>query len=154
MNREIGMKTIEKYAIKEGGYHPFLIRDGWQVAQLNYDKKQEVENITRLDIHNHTDEVFILLKGKAVLITATINNDKPTLELELMKPEMIYNIPQKTWHNIAMKEGSEVIIIEKSNTHLYDFEFFDLTEEKQSELVKRTNILQTIKYKNNGNLEK
>ena len=64
-------KTLEKYEIKESGYHPFLIRDGWQVAQLNFDINQEVENIKKLDIHNHTDEVFILLKGTAVLITAT-----------------------------------------------------------------------------------
>ena len=30
---------IEAYYCKEKGYHPFLIRDGWQVAQLNYVEK-------------------------------------------------------------------------------------------------------------------
>ena len=134
-------KTLEKYEIKESGYHPFLIRDGWQVAQLNYDTNQEVENIKKLDIHNHTDEVFILLKGMAVLITANIFNNKPQFELEVMKPGITYNIPQETWHNIAMEKGCEVIIVEKSNTHVNDFEFFHLTEKNHCELTARTKKL-------------
>lgn len=140
------MNTLERYEIKESGYHPFLIRDGWQVAQLNYDINQKVENTKRLDVHNHTDEVFILLKGTAVLITATINDNQPQFGLELMKPGITYNIPQKTWHNIAMEKGCSVIIVEKSNTHVNDFEFFQLKEEKQLELRARVKELtKTVK---------
>jgi len=135
------MVAIEKYEIKKEGYHPFLIREGWQVAQLNADDNQKIENIKRLDVHNHTDEVFILKKGKAVLITATIENNEPQFILDLMNPELTYNVPVKTWHNIAMLEGSEVIIIEKDCTHLSDFEFFDLTDEKKNELVERVTEL-------------
>ena len=129
------MSTIEKYTIKDSGYHPFLIRDGWQVAQLNYDEKRKIENNTRPDIHNHTDEVLILLKGQAVLITAKLEQRQP--QFELMKPETTYNIPQRTWHNIAMNEGREVIIVEKSDTHISDFEFYDLFVEIQYELRDR-----------------
>lgn len=135
------MNTIEKYKLTEKGYHPFLIREGWQIAKLNFVSTQQVENIIRLDIHNHTDEAFILVKGKAVLITATLEKDHPEFELELLKPEITYNIPQKTWHNIAMQEGCELIIVEKENTHVSDFEFLPLSEEKQSELVCRVNEL-------------
>ncbi len=128
------MNSIEKYEIKESGYHPFLIRDGWQVAQLNYDINQKVENIKRLDVHNHTDEAFILLQGTAVLITAILIDNQPQFGFEVMNPGITYNIPQKTWHNIAMEIGCGVIVVEKSNTHLKDSEFFQLTEEKQLEL--------------------
>ncbi|MBJ6367476.1 hypothetical protein [Snuella sedimenti] len=129
------MKTIEAYRIKEEGYHPFLIREGWQVAQLNYVDTYEIKNIDKLDIHHHTDEVFILLKGKAVLIGARFIENSPVFEMELMKPNITYNVPQNTWHNIAMEEGSEVIIIEKSNTHLTDFEFHYLTAEEREALI-------------------
>jgi len=132
------MSPLEKYEIKQEGYHPFLIREGWQVAQLNADENQKVKNITKLDIHYQTDEVFILLKGSVVLITGTINNEnQPLIEAELMKQGITYNIPKNTWHNIAMEEGSEVIIVEKSNTHLSDFEFLQLTEEQQKVLRKK-----------------
>jgi mannose-6-phosphate isomerase-like protein (cupin superfamily) len=128
------MKLIEQYRIVDKGYHPFLIRDGWQVAQLNYTPEQKIGNIEKLDIHHLTDEVFILLKGKAVLIGATIIGEDVMFVAELMKPNVTYNIPADTWHNIAMRMDCEIIIVEKSNTHERDFEFFPLNEEKKKEM--------------------
>ena len=125
---------IESYKIKENGYHPFLIREGWQVAQLNYMPEQHIDNIKKLDVHHLTDEVFILLKGKAVLISAQIDREKVRFEVELMKPNITYNIPVDTWHNIAMEKGCEVLLVEKSNTHLGDFEFYPLNKEKKQEM--------------------
>ena len=127
---------LEKHYIKEEGYHPFLIREGWQVAQLNYIKEQHIDNIYRIDAHHETDEVFVLLKGKAVLILASINEDNPIFEVELMKPFITYNIPKNAWHNIAMEKGSEVLIVEKSNTHLNDFSYFNLCQDKIQQLKK------------------
>lgn len=128
------MKLIEQYHTSDDGYHPFLISNGWQVAQLNYMPEQEIGNIKKLDVHHLTDEVFILLKGKAVLITANIVDGDVRFEVVLMKPYITYNIPVDTWHNIAMEKGCEVIIVEKSNTHKGDFEFFQLSQEKKNEM--------------------
>ena len=128
------MKLIEHYQISDKGYHPFLIRNGWQVAQLNYMPEQEIGNIEKLDIHHLTDEVFILMKGEAVLIGAAIKGNDVEFEIEMMKPNITYNIPVDTWHNIAMSKDCEIIIIEKSETHVADFEFFKLNSEKKNEL--------------------
>lgn len=130
------IKMLETYYIKKEGYHPFLIRDGWQVAQLNFTEEQHIDNIFRVDAHHKTDEVFVLLKGNAVLILAKIKDGNPIFEVELMKPKVTYNIPENTWHNIAMEKGSEVLIVEKSNTHLNDVSYFDLTQGKINELKK------------------
>jgi mannose-6-phosphate isomerase-like protein (cupin superfamily) len=127
---------LETYYIKEEGYHPFLIREGWQVAQLNFTKEQHIDNIFRVEAHHKTDEVFVLLKGKAVLVLAKIKDGNPIFEVELMKPKITYNIPENAWHNIAMEKGSEVLIVEKSNTHLNDVSYFDLTQDKIKELKK------------------
>ena len=132
---------IETYRIKENGYHPFLIREGWQVAQLNYMAEQEIMNITKLDVHHLTDEVFDLLKGKAVLIAASIIDGYVDFEMELMKPNVTYNIPKGTWHNIAMTKGCETLIVEKSNTHKSDFEFYQLNATKLDELRNKVNEL-------------
>lgn len=125
---------VESYTIQEVGYHPFLIRSGWQLAKLNYTETQDIDHITRLDIHLKTDEVFVALSGKAVLIAARIKNGIPKFELELLEHNKIYNIPQNVWHNIAMEPGSEVLIAEKANTHIADFEFLNLSLEKRVEL--------------------
>ena len=132
---------IETYKIKGDGYHPFLIREGWQVAQLNYQEEQHIDNIKRLDVHLKTDEVFVLTKGHSVLIAAKIEDGVPNFELQLMEQHKVYNIPQDVWHNIAMEKGSEVIIVEKSYTHISDFEFFPLSNEKQTELKEKVKSL-------------
>lgn len=125
---------IESYTITDKGYHPFLIRDGWQVAQLNYVPEQDIDNITRLDVHHETDEVFILLQGHAVLIAAAVEGKEVTFEMELMEPNKTYNIPKGLWHNIAMTEECQLIIVEKSNTHISDFEHHDLTVKQCKEM--------------------
>ncbi|SFD12918.1 hypothetical protein [Algibacter pectinivorans] len=132
---------IEIYKIEGDGYHPFLIREGWQVAQLNYQEEQHIDNIKKLDVHLETDEVFVLTKGNSVLIAAKIEDGEPVFELQLMEQHKVYNIPQDMWHNIAMEKGSEVIIIEKSNTHISDFEFFPLNNDKQIELKEKVKTL-------------
>ncbi|WP_273273426.1 hypothetical protein [Maribacter polysiphoniae] len=125
---------IEEYNIKEKGYHPFIVKEGWQLARLNYTEEQQINQITKLDVHLKTDEIFIPIAGKAVLIAASMVNNEPQFEMELMKINHIYNIPKGVWHNIAMEEGSEVFIAEKSNTHVSDFEYYDLSKEKIEEL--------------------
>jgi mannose-6-phosphate isomerase-like protein (cupin superfamily) len=125
---------IQKYQISGDGYHPFLIREGWQVAQLNYSPDQNILNIAQIDVHRETDEVFVALKGHAVLIAATIDGDKVTFDLEYLQPGLTYNVPKNLWHNIAMQPGSEVLIVEKSNTHLSDVEYFKLSDNQQQEL--------------------
>lgn len=125
---------IDKYTTKEKGFHPFFLSDGWQVAQLNYSTEQNIENIKRIDVHFKTDEVFVLIRGEAVLITAIKGNDDLTFETELMEKGVVYNVPKNTWHNIAMEEGSEVLIVEKLNTHLGDYEYYYMNEQQMSEL--------------------
>ncbi|KAA3632488.1 MAG: hypothetical protein DWQ02_14700 [Bacteroidetes bacterium] len=117
---------MESYELNEPGFFPFLIRDGWQVAKLNYIAEQHINNIQKIEVHQQTDEVFVLLKGSAVLIIADLQNEKPLFKIKSMQPLSVYNIPKGTWHNIAMEEGSEVLIVEKSNTHLHDVDYFEL----------------------------
>ncbi|WP_031442315.1 hypothetical protein [Arenibacter algicola] len=125
---------IKEYKTKEKGYHPFIIEDGWQLAKLNYTEDQHIDKINQLDVHLETDEVFVAIAGKSVLIAAIIINNEPHFELEPMKINQIYNIPKGVWHNIAMEKGSEVLIAEKSNTHVADFEHFALSNSKKKEL--------------------
>ena len=138
---------IETYEGREKGFHPLLIRDNWQVAKLNYLEDQNIRNIKKLDIHYNTDEVFVLMKGKAVIIAAVIENGIPVFEMELMEQNLIYNIPKNRWHNIAMEEGSEVLLVEKSNTHLSDFDHFNLDPKHIT--ILRDKVEQLLKNKIN-----
>ena len=128
------MKLIETYRHSAPGYDPTFISDGWQAAFLNYAPAEALESIVKLDIHHLTDEVFVLLEGHAVLIAAAITEGAVRYDLRDMVPGVIYNIPRETWHKIAMQEGSRVCIVEKSGTHVSDFEFYDLSAREQRQL--------------------
>ncbi len=81
-----------------------------------------------------TDEAFILLSGNAALIAAKIEGEKIKYEVINMQAGLIYNIPVNMWHKIAMQPGSSVLIVEDSNTHVGDFEFYDLSPEQKQQL--------------------
>ena len=121
-------ELIETYYTKENGYHPFFIREHWQVAQLNYLSWLSFTTIDRLELHQHTDEIFVLTKGRALLIAANIMNHQVSFECKLMEPGVTYNIPANTWHTIAMDEAAGIMIVEKSNTHVGDCHYYPLNE--------------------------
>ncbi|MDD3139555.1 MAG: hypothetical protein PHX08_11355 [Lachnospiraceae bacterium] len=125
------MKKIKKYYHTKEGYNPFLIREGWQVAQLNYLPKHGFDDVDKVEVHKQTDEVFILMNGEAILIEAEINTTSISFEFTKMEKLVTYNIPSGTWHNIAMSKEARVIIVENSNTHLNDVGYIALDNAQQ-----------------------
>ena len=73
---------IETYFHSGEGYNPFLVREGWQVAQLNYLPGHGFDEIEQIEVHRETDEVFILFKGDAILIEAKPQKDTISLYCE------------------------------------------------------------------------
>lgn len=110
----------ENYNIEKVGYDPFLIRDGWQVAYLTAVDEHRLDDLVDMEVHEHTDEVFVALEGVGILLTADYSGSKSKIEAVRMEPGVVYNIPAGVWHNIAMADDAKVIIVEKSNTHLND----------------------------------
>ena len=70
-----------------------------------------------------------------MLIATKIDNDKVTFEAIYMEPKVVRNV----WHKIAMKPESKVLIFENPDTHLGDFEFYELSKEQKSVLYSVVN---------------
>ena len=128
------MKLIEEYESAEIGYHPFLIRDNWQVAKLNYVPELGMKELRKIEVHYKTDEVFILLKGTAVLIAVQKKGNNLSFELVNMKECIVYNIPKGIWHAIALNEKAELIIVEDAYTHLGNYELYEMSEVQKKTL--------------------
>ena len=109
------------------GYNPFLIRNGWQVAQLNFIPSLAASSLKQVERHDETDEVFVLFKGASVLIAACETADGLQFTACRMQPGVTYNIPAGVWHAIAMTPDALVLIVERSQTHLNDVRYRDLT---------------------------
>lgn len=115
------MSLIKKYECRKKGYDPFLVSEGWQVAFLTPEPGHNLDDLEEMDLHSNTDEVFVLLKGHAVLISASYSEGmSPCFDAVSMETGKTYNIPAGVWHNIAMAEDAEILIVEKSETHLND----------------------------------
>jgi len=137
------MNIIEKYSHTGKGYNPYLIGEKWQVAQLNYSSEEAMQSKKKLDIHHLTDESFLLIEGNAVLIAADIKKDQIVYDINLIEPGILYNIHKNVWHNIVLKPGAKVLIVEDANTHLPlpdgDYEFYYFSEKQKKEFKNRVN---------------
>ena len=107
---------IQRFEHTGAGYAPLVLADGWQLARLNFTQAQLPSALTMLDRHVFTDEAFMLVRGRCVLIAY----DEETRLAETLPMEwgVAYNIPRMTWHNIAMEEGSVALIAEGRDAHL------------------------------------
>ena len=133
------MSLIESYVIEENGFHPFLIRDSWQVGKLNYKDAYHINNLDSLRMHRKTDRAFALLHGSAVLIAFDNDDKKPCFKAVLMQRGTSYNIPKNIRYTIAMEEESEVFVVEKPNTQIDDVEYYYLNEEQLKKIRLKVN---------------
>ena len=101
------------------GYMTKHMYDSWRVGLITL--AERFEKITYLERHNQTDEIFILLNGRAILIGRD-NEGLHTIELECGK---LYCVPKAYWHNIRMYENAVVAVVENADTSKENTEYMD-----------------------------
>ncbi len=100
---------IKKYSDIGTGFFPTVISDTWQLCYVN--PCEQYGELKVLKKHNDTDEVFVLLKGKAWLYTY----ENECVAAISMTPHVFYNIEKGTWHHLKINEGSLLIAAENKN---------------------------------------
>ncbi len=113
------------------GYKPLVFSAGWQVALLNWEPLFDRANLTEIERHNHSDEVFVLVKGQAVLFTRSGSEALAAVE---MICGHIYNVPAGVWHNLVATRDAVFIIVENRDTHLNDTEIRPITPQELAAL--------------------
>ncbi len=99
------------------GYNRTLSYGGWRVAFLNY--APHFDNITYLERHLLTDEVFVLLAGEATLLIGERGECVP------LQPCRLYNVKAGTWHNIRVSRDARVLVVENSDTSRENSEYME-----------------------------
>ena len=112
------------------GYRPLIAYGAWRVAILNTIDELLPENIGKVQRHDHTDEVFVLWRGRALIFVS----DGEQLHAEEMQPGAIYNVPQGAWHNLLATRDASWIIVENRDTHLGDTELRTMTPAEWAQL--------------------
>jgi ureidoglycolate hydrolase len=120
------------------GYLPLIVYGAWRVAILNYIDELLPHNIGKLQRHDHTDEVFVLLKGRCILFVAEGIDRVEAIHAEDMQPLKLYNMKRGTWHTHTLDEQATVLIIENEDTGPANSPEIELTTEQRAQLVQLT----------------
>ena len=120
------------------GYRPMVDFEVWRVAVLNYSPSLRAENITSMQRHNETDEVFVLLRGRCILFLGQGDDIVTQVFAEDMVPLKIYNVKKAAWHTHTLSEDGMVLVVENRDTTYDNSPFCSLTKEQQEEIVELT----------------
>lgn len=129
------MEAIEQFRHDDPGYKTLVTFDGWRVAFMNDGPKTTIEGLTYLQKHDETDEVFILLKGRCVLILAGYGDTPQEITAVDMEPGVMYNVKKGAWHTHVFYENTSVAIVENADTALSNSPISDLTEAQRTTIA-------------------
>jgi hypothetical protein len=117
------------------GYKPVIDYESWRVAVLKYCDELLPENITKMQRHDESDEVFVLLQGKFMLFIGEGKDKVENIEGVWLEPLKFYNVKKGVYHTHSLSEDAVVLIVENRNTDITNSPEIELTAEQRNSLV-------------------
>lgn len=107
--------------------------DRWMVAVKNWKPANDIEGIDCLERHNETDELFVLLAGRCVLLSGT---ERPGGGLDIqavpMEPGRLYEIPRGLLHNTVTRRDTKLLLVEAPDTSMANSEVLNLDADQRA----------------------
>jgi hypothetical protein len=123
------------------GFRPLINYGAWRVAILRYEEEALPQNITKMERHDETDEVFVLLYGRCILFLGIGNEEVTSIVAQNLEPNKLYNVKRAVWHNTALSQDASVLIVENVDTTLSNSAEVTLNLEQRARLLKLTDTL-------------
>jgi hypothetical protein len=123
------------------GYQPLIAYGAWRVAILRYIDELLPQHIGKVQRHDATDEVFVLLGGRCILFIAEGTDRVEGIHGEDMQPLKLYTIKRGTWHTHTLDQEATVLIIENDDTGPINSPEIELTAEQHVRLSTLTHEL-------------
>jgi hypothetical protein len=123
------------------GYQPLIAYDAWRVAILNYVDELLPENIGKMQRHDNTDEIFVLLQGRCILFIGAGTDRVEEVLAGDMQPLKLYNMKRGTYHTHTLDRDAMVLIIENDDTGPANSPEIELTAEQRAQLATLTHEL-------------
>jgi len=98
------------------GYKPLIDYADWRVAILNYLDNVRPDLNSTMERHMETDEVFVLTRGKGVLLMGGNGSQADRVQPEVMAIGRIYNVKRDAWHTILLSRDASVLLVENRDT--------------------------------------
>ena len=117
------------------GYQPLVDFNTWRVAILHWERSLLPEEIEKMERHTQTDEVFVLLDGKATLILGGNSIKVDGIHPCNLEKCMLYNVKQDVWHTVLLSRDATILIVENRDTGDDNTEYCPLAEEHKREII-------------------
>lgn len=133
------MLRIETY---EGeGYRPLVDFGDWRVAYLRFIDELIPENITKMERHLETDEVFVLLNGEAVLFIGDGDKHLDRVSFIKLEPHKVYVVEKSTWHACVLDSDAIILLVENQDTGLDNTEYIQIDKLTKKYIVENSKPL-------------
>jgi len=117
------------------GYKPLVDFGSWRVAFLRFIDELLPENIQRLERHLETDEVFVLLEGKAILFLGEGEEEIEELYSLEMEPGKLFNVRKNAWHCCVLSRDATILLVENKDTGKENTDYITLEPSQREDLV-------------------
>ena len=97
---------------KKDGFDTIIKNECFKCAFITHSPAYAFGAVEEMKRHNATDEIFVLLKGRAVML---IYENGEFAEYEL-SAETAYSVHSKTYHYLAVSEDALVFVTERADT--------------------------------------
>ncbi len=119
-------RLIEMREYHGDGYKPLVDSGDWRVAILRPVTGAQPGDISSVERHTQSDEVFILIKGHGILFIGEGKESIEKLTPLIMEHGVLYNIKRNAWHTIFLSPDADVVIVENRNTSAENSQFSPL----------------------------
>lgn len=114
------MTDLEIIRYEDDGYKSMVSFEGWRVAFLKYAEMFDQANVSKMERHLLTDEVFVLLSGQAALIVGDEN------QVCYLEKNTLYNVKKAVWHAVCVSRDAQLLIVENNNTGKENSEYKEI----------------------------
>ncbi len=136
MDDELLKDVLEIKDYQGDGYQPLVDYGEWRVAMLRYLDAIHPEKVDMMERHLGSDEVFVLLEGKGVLIMGGNGADITAAIPAPMQPGIIYNVKAASWHTVLLSRDAKVLIVENRDVDVHNSEYKPIPAEMRQAIFK------------------
>ncbi len=113
------------------GFKSLIEFNDWRVAILNYLENIHPEHNDTMERHIESDEVFVLLKGRGILLIGGNEATTESIFQQALEQGKIYNVMRNTWHTILLSRDASVLLVENRDTSEQNSEYTHLSKDQK-----------------------
>jgi hypothetical protein len=113
------------------GFKILVPFESWRVATLCYIDDMFPPELSRMERHVETDEVFVLLKGDATLMLGGNEAAIGPVETIPLEPLKSYNVKRNAWHGVVASRDVVILLVENVDTGNNNSEYCELCAEQK-----------------------